>query len=107
MGNCAVTVLKKNVRPSGRSALVRITLSATYAAGGDTVPRASLGIGNRVSALLVSGATNPGGNTVSVVPGANEYTDPKLKCFTPAGVEVTGNQSAESVIAEAISTPYK
>jgi hypothetical protein len=107
MGNVAVTVLKKNVRPSGRSALVRLTLSSAYAAGGDTIPIASLGIGNRISALLVSGATNPAGNTVTVIPGASEYAAPKLKCFTPAGVEVTGNQATESVIAEAISTPYK
>src|SRR6266542_435676 len=107
MGNCTVQILKKNVRPYGRSTLVKITFSAAYAAGGDTVPRSLLGIGNRVSALLVGGATNPGGNTVSVIPGATEYADQKLKAFTPAGVEVKADQSGQSIIGEAIASPYK
>ena len=106
MGNVAVTVLKKHVRPFGRSSIVRLTLSGSYAAGGDTVPIAALGIGNRCSALLIAGASNPAGNTISVIPGASEYAAPKLKAFTPAGVEVTGSQATESVIAEAIATPY-
>jgi hypothetical protein len=107
MGNCTVQILKKNVRPYGRSALVKITFSNSYASGGDTVPRSLLGIGNRLSALQVGGASNPGGNTISVIPGATDYADPKLKAFTPAGVEVTGDQTAQSVIAEAIASPYK
>lgn len=110
MGNCTGTILKKNLRPSGRSSLVRINLSSAYAAGGDTVPRSILGIGNRLSALIVSsGHTTPGGFHVEVIPGATEYADPKLKVrdILTGNPEVTGNQSAQSVIAEAIATPYR
>src|SRR5688500_184464 len=111
MGQCTVTIRKKNTRPQGRGTYVQINLSSSYATGGDTVPRSLLGIGNRISELLVSGgATSPGGHAIEVLPGANEYADYKLRIRDAAtGAEIANatNLSAQFLRAEAVATPYR
>jgi hypothetical protein len=110
MGNCTGIIKKKHTRPYGRANIVRIALSASYATGGDTVPASILGIGNRLSALLVSGSTSPGGHAIEVLYGANEYAAAKLRIRDAAtGTEIANatDLSAQSVYAEAIASPYK
>lgn len=110
MGNCVVTIKKKNVRMAGRSALVQINLSASYATGGDTVTRASLGIGNRLSCLLINSVTSAGGHSVELIPGATEYADPKVRVrdvATGAELGAASNNSAQFFLAEAIASPYR
>jgi len=110
MGNCTVTIKKKGVRPFGRSNIVQIFLSNSYAAGGDTLPRSLLKIGNRLSALILgSSVLSPSGHTVEVVYGATEFADPKLKVRDVAtGTEVGAiDLSASSIYAEAFGDPYK
>lgn len=110
MGNVAVTVLKKNQRPSGRAAIVRITFSNSYATGGDTVQRSATGLGNRLTAILGGAVTTPAGHAVEYVPAANEYTDPKLRVRDVAtGAEIANatNLTAQSIICEVVASPYK
>jgi len=110
MGNCTAVIKKKNVRPYGRSTIVQISLSSSYATNGDTVPLAILGIGNRLSALLGVGVTTPAGHAVEYIPAANEYTAPKLRVRDVAsGAEISNatNLSAQSIVVEAIASPYK
>ena len=111
MGNCTGLIKKRNTRPYGRANIVKVNLSASYATGGDTVPPAILGIGNRLSALfLASSATNPTGHAVEVVPGATEYAASKLRVRDSAtGVEITAavDLSAQSIYVEAISSSYR
>lgn len=110
MGNCTATVLKKNVRPFGRSAIVKINLSSSYATGGDTVPISVLGIGRRLSAILGISPTTPAGHAVELIPGATEYANPLLRVRDVAtGAEITSttNLSAQSLIVEAVGLPYK
>lgn len=101
MGTCTVTTRKSTgLVPTGTGKIVDIALSASYAAGGDTVPLASLGV-TRLQALNLCGSvTSPGGHPVEVIFGADEGTNPKLRARDVAtGTEVTGNQSAQSVRA--------
>lgn len=110
MGNCTGTLLKKNVRPTGRSSIVKIALSSSYATGGDTVPLSILGIGNRLSALLGLSPTTPAGHAVEYIPAANEYTAPKLRVRDVAtGAEIANatNLAAQSIIVEALAAPYR
>ena len=110
MGNCTAVIKKKNVRPYGRSVIAQISLSTSYATGGDTIPFVILGIGNRVSFISPPGVTTPGGHVVELIPGATEYVAPKLRVRDVAtGVELTAasNNSAQSVTVEAFASAYK
>lgn len=110
MGNCTVTIKKKSDRPFGRSTIAQVNLSSSYAAGGDTLPRSLLKIGNRLSMLILgSSVLSPTGHTVEVVYGATEYVDPKLRVRDVAtGTEVGAiDLSASSILVEAIASPYK
>jgi hypothetical protein len=60
-----------------------------------------------LSAILPNPSTTPGGNQIQIIPGATEYAAPLVKCFTPAGVEVSGDQTGQSFIAEVINSPYR
>src|SRR6266536_1036719 len=106
MGNFTGTVLHKNVRPYGRSNLVRLTGSGSYATGGDTVPIAVLGIGKKLSALLGMGHTTPSGYQTEIIPGATEFAAPLVRLRTPAGVEVANATSlvGETMIVEAFAS---
>ena len=110
MGNCTGVIKKRNVRPHGRSSIVQISLSSSYATNGDTVPLAILGIGNRCTALLGVGATTPAGHAVEYIPAANEYTAPKLRVRDAAtGAEIANatNLAAQSITVEAVALPYR
>lgn len=112
MGNCTVTIKKKSPqRVAGRSALVSIALSSSYATGGDTIPRNTLGIGNnRLSHLMIAGHTTPSGHHVELIPGATEYADPKVRVrnvTTGAELGAASNNATESFLAEAIGLPYR
>jgi len=110
MGNCTAVIKKKNVRPYGRSNIVQISLSTSYATNGDTVPISILGIGNRLSAILGGAVTTPGGHAVEYIPAATEYTAPKLRVRDVAtGAEISNatNLSAQSITVEVIASPYK
>lgn len=111
MGNCTVTVKKKSpVSPSGKTVIVDIALSSSYATGGDTVTLASLGL-KRLSALMLqTGVSSPGGHALEVINGADEYTAPKIRARdVAAGTELAnaGDRSAEKVRAIAYSMPYR
>src|SRR6266496_2142130 len=103
MGNCTGLIKKKNVRPYGRANIVKISLSTTYATGGDTVPFAILGIGNRCSYIGGQSITTPGGHAIEFIPGATDFAAWKMRARDVAtGVELTnGNDfSAQSVTVE-------
>lgn len=110
MGQCTITFLKRNTRPHGRANLVRINLSSSYATGGDTLARSTLGIGNRISIVEGNLVTSPAGHPVEVVYGANEFTNPLLRvrdAATGAEIASTTNLSAQSVVAEVYNNPYR
>src|SRR5437899_13086860 len=85
MGNCTVVIKKKSpLAPAGRAVVVDITLSSSYATGGDTVPIASLfgssSPKNRLTSLMLqSGAVSPGGHALEATNGATEYAAPLLR----------------------------
>ena|ERR1043166_8297521 len=111
MGNCTAVIKKKaSGRGFGRSIIAQVSLSTSYATGGDTVPLSIFGL-RRLSALLVSsGHTTPGGHHVEVIPGATEYAAPLLRVRNvTTGAELTNatDNSAQSIIVEAITTAYK
>ncbi len=77
MGTCTVAIKKRTgITPTGQTIVADITLSASYATGGDTVTLASLGL-KSLSALVLTG--NAGAVALEVVHGANETADPKIK----------------------------
>ena len=110
MGNCTAVIKKKNVRPYGRSAIVKISPSTTYATNGETIPFAILGIGNRCSFIGGQSITTPGGHAVEFIPGATDFAVWKMRLRDVAtGAELTnGNDySAQSVTVEVFSSAYK
>jgi predicted aconitase len=112
MGNCTA-VLKKGpttgISPTGRAVIADVSLSTSYATGGDTVPLAALGLPDGVDALdLCAAVTTPGGHAVEYIPGATPATAPKLRVRDVAtGVELTSatNNSAQSVRVIAYQLP--
>lgn len=117
MGNVAVALKKKaGPSPFGKSIVVDLTMSSSYATGGDTLLRSdlkALGFGNRVSAVILSG--NNGGRVFSVNHGANEYTDPKILSHED-GATVSGtldetpnatNLSTHTIRAIIYASPYR
>ena len=110
MGNCTAVIRKKNVRPYGRSTIVKLSLSTSYLTGGDTIPLSILGLGNRVSFIGGQTQTTPGGHALEFIPGATEFAAWKVRARDVAtGAELTNatDQSAQSVIVEAFASPYK
>ena len=87
MGNCTVALVKKTgLSPTGTCKIVDITLSTSYATGGDTVTLASLGMSG-VDALVLTGTSPVSGIALAVVHGAVPSTAPKIKAYqdvTPA-----------------------
>jgi hypothetical protein len=78
--NCAVQIKRQRPLEFGRSRLVKINLSASYAIGGDTVQRTALGSGGWFQAggvknprltelMLLGGHTTPGGMPRAAPPG--------------------------------------
>ncbi len=78
MGNCTVAIKKAapGISGAGVTKVVDITMSASYATGGDTVLLASLGL-DSVDALVLTG--NAAGLALEVVHGATPSTAPKIK----------------------------
>lgn len=123
MGTCAVTIRKKTgIVPTGRAAIVDITLSASYADGGDTVPISALGIGKRCDLLMLQGDGGvPGGvgaditgRSLVVVNGATPFIDPKIAVYQQgvgAGplTELAAAQSVATITvrALALALPYR
>lgn len=99
MGNCTVTIKKQSgITPTGTTRLVDIALSSSYATGGDTVTLASLGV-TRIEALLINGATTPGGHAIEVIHGATATTAPLVRVRDAAtGAQLTNatDNSAQS-----------
>jgi UDP-N-acetyl-D-mannosaminuronate dehydrogenase len=86
----------------GRPLLELVERAGHTAVGVDIEP-ASIRRGCR------GGHTTPSGHQVEVIPGANEYADPKIRLRTAAGAELTNatNVSGESVYPIALGDPYK
>lgn len=79
MGTATVSIKKRTgITPTGQAVVADVTLSSSYATGGDTVPIASFGL-KTLSALMLSG--NAGGYVCEAVHGATEIVDPKIKLY--------------------------
>lgn len=79
MGTCTVAIKRKTgLTPTGSCVIADVTFSASYATGGDTLTRASLGLG-RVSAVVVT--SDVVGRSLVVNHGANESTDPLVSAY--------------------------
>lgn len=89
MGNVAVAIRRRTgLTPSGKCVIADLTLSSSYADGGDTVPLASLGL-TTIDALVLSGASgvpsgggaDVTGRVLQVVHGATDTTAPKIAAY--------------------------
>lgn len=101
MGTATVAIRKRTgITPTGSAVVADITLSSSYATGGETVPLSALGL-KSIGCLVLSGGA--AGYVCEAVHGASEATDPKIRLWedkatagaTPfleegAGVNVTG-----------------
>lgn len=114
MGTATVAIKKRTgITAVGQSTVVDITLSTSYATGGDTVTLASLGLPS-VSAMVLT--SNAGGYNVQVVHGAVETTAPLLKVYqgdntnaaAAPGIEVPNTTNLSTVVVRAIvySDPF-
>lgn len=87
MGNCTVAIKRRTgISTTGQTVIADVTMSASYATGGDTLLISDLGM-KSVSAVILSGASPTSGVALSVVHGAAETTNPKIKAYqdvTPA-----------------------
>lgn len=94
MGNCTVSIKRRTgLAPAGKCVIADITLSASYAAGGDTVLLADLGL-TTLDALVLSGSN--GGYTMEVVHGATPTTAPKIKVYEDKAVAASTPLSEEA-----------
>ena len=87
MGTCTVAFKKRTgLSPTGRCVIADITLSSSYATGGDTITNASLGMSG-VDAIIISGASETSGVVFAIDHPAVSSTDCKIKAYqdvTPA-----------------------
>lgn len=122
MGTCTVAIRKRTgIVPAGRAAVVDITLSSSYADGGDTVPISALGIGKRCDILMLqsdaavpAGGADVTGRSLVVVNGATPSTDPKIAVYVQGAAAgplteraAASNESTVTVRALALALPYK
>lgn len=88
MGICTVSIKRRTgLTPAGKCVIADITLSSSYADGGDTVQLSDLGL-KTIDALVLSGgaAVPAGGADVTgrllvVIHGATPTTDPKIAVY--------------------------
>lgn len=121
MGTCAVTIKKKTgIIPAGKAVVADITLSSSYADGGDTVTLASLGLKRCDILMLQSDAAVPAGGadvtgrSLVVINGATPFDNPKIAAYVQgAGAgplterAAASNESTVTVRALALALPYK
>lgn len=90
MGTCTVVIKKgptPGLTPTGKAVIADITLSSSYADGGDTVTLKSLGLdwcdmldlGS--DAAVPAGGADVTGRSLVVVYGATPGTDPKIAAY--------------------------
>ena len=110
MGTATVSVKKRNVGVGASKEVVAdITLSGSYATGGDTVTIASLEL-DSIDALMLT--SNANGYNIQVVHGANNRTAPKLKVYqgdnanagAAAGIEVPNATSLATVVVRVVAS---
>jgi hypothetical protein len=109
MGTATVAIKKAapGLAGAGVAKIVDITLSSSYATGGDTVTLTSLGMSS-LDALMLTG--NAAGYACEVVHGATPTTDPKIRLWedkataaaTPLGEEAAAT-NVTSVVLRAIA----
>lgn len=99
MGNCTATILRAYSSGPMKHVIADLTMSGSYATGGDTVPLSILGLAN-VEMLNISGASaGLVGHTLSVVHGATSRTAPKILARdVVTGTEVTAAQSLATMV---------
>ena len=83
MGTCTVSIKKRTgLAPTGKCVIADITLSSSYATGGDTIDPKTLEL-TSIDAVILSGASPTSGVVLAFAPGATN----KLKAYqdvTPA-----------------------
>lgn len=114
MGTATVTIKKRTgLAAAGACVIADITLSSSYATGGDTVPLSALGL-KTCDALMLTGSN--AGYTMEAVHGAAVTTDPKIKLYedkaaaasTPLSEEANAtNVSAVTVRAVIFGDGYQ
>lgn len=122
MGNCAVTIKKKTgILPAGQGVVADVTLSSSYADGGDTVPLASLGMRRCDILMLASDGGVPAGagadttgRSLVVVQGATPQTAPKIAAYIQGAgagglTETAAGQNLSTITVRvlALALPYR
>jgi hypothetical protein len=111
MGTCTAVIRKRHVGVgAGVELIVDVNLSGSYATGGDTLTRASLGADSIQAIIPCSGGTTPGGHPLEYITPATETSNWLVRgrdAATGAELGNGSNQSAQSqrVIVKA-NYPY-
>lgn len=104
MGTCTVAIKRRTgLAPTGTVRTVDITLSASYATGGDTLTPASLEM-TTIDAVVLTGSSPTSGLALAVVHGATTkikaYQDNAVAAAAPLGeVAAATNLSTHTVRA--------
>ncbi len=104
MGTCAVSIKKRSgLGPTGQVRIVDISLSASYATGGDTLTPGSCDL-TTIDAVVLTGASPTSGVVLAVAHGATTkikaHQDNAVAGASPLGeVAAASNQSTHTVRA--------
>lgn len=109
MGAVAVSIVKQDVVNDKRVVVADVTMSSSYATGGDTVPLGSIGLHQVDEAYIHSGVQAPsqGLTSKSYTPNshgiqlvlAGTLTAPKLKAFFGSSTEAAAATNLSTVPA--------
>jgi hypothetical protein len=94
MGNCTASIKRVFSEGPLKAVIADVSLSSSYATGGDTLPLSALGM-NTVEAVNLCGGQ--GGRLLEVVHGATDVTAPKIKAYrdvTPAATAPLPEETA-------------
>ena len=105
MGTCAVAIKKRDVGIGDHVEVTAdVTLSSSYATGGDTLTLASLGLKTLRALILCSSVAPATTRPLAVVHGATEVTDPKIMAMVVAtGIEETAATNLSTTIVRVVA----
>jgi hypothetical protein len=105
MGTCAVAIKKRDGGIGDHVEVTAdVTLSSSYATGGDTLKISDLGLKTLRSLILCSSIAPATTRPLAVVHGATEVVDPKIMAMVVAtGIEETAATNLSTTIVRVVA----
>jgi hypothetical protein len=105
VGNCTGTIKRVYNEGPMKQTIVDLSMSGSYATGGDTVPLSVLGLTTVEYLNLCAGTSNTLGHPLAVIHGATPQTAPKIFARdVGTGAEVANATNLSTMVVRVIAS---